>query len=44
MSGFLTKQSLWGDTTFVDHVSDFVYMHLMRDLSLANTMLAKEDT
>ena len=42
MYGFLTKKRLWGATKFVDHVSDFVYVHLMRDLSLANTLLAKE--
>ena len=41
MSGFLTNQRLWGVTTFVDHVSDFVYVHLMRDLSLPETLLAK---
>ena len=42
MSGFLTKQRLWGAITFVDHVSDFVYVHLMRELSLAETLLSKE--
>ena len=42
MSGFLTKQRIWGATTFVDQVSDFVYVHLMRDLSLAETLLATE--
>ena len=42
MSGFLTNQRLWGATIFVDHVSDYVYVHLMRDLSLAETLLAKE--
>ena len=42
MSGFLTNQRLWGCTTFVHHVSDYVYVHLMRDLSLAETLLAKE--
>ena len=36
MSGFLTNQRLWEVTTFVDYVSDFVYVHLMRDLSLAS--------
>ena len=41
MSGFLTNQRLWGATTFVDHVSDYVYVHLMRDLSLTETFLAK---
>ena len=27
--------------TFFDHVSDYVYVHLMRDLSLTKTLLAK---
>jgi hypothetical protein len=29
MSGFLTSCRIWGCTTFCDHVSDFVYLHLM---------------
>ena len=41
MSGFLNNQRLWGATTFVDHVSDYVYVHLMRDLSPTKTLLAK---
>ena len=41
MSGFLKNQRLWGVTTFVNHVSDFVYVHLMRDLSLPETFMAK---
>ena len=41
MSGFLTNQRLWGATTSVDHVSDYVYVHLKRDLSLTKTFLAK---
>ena len=41
MSGFLTNKRLWGCTTFVDHVSDFVYVHLMRDLTLSETLIAK---
>ena len=41
MSGFLTNQRLWGATTFVDHVSNYVYVHLMRDLSLTETLLSK---
>ena len=41
MSGFLTNQRLWGATTFVDHVSDYTYVHLMKDLSLPETLLAK---
>ena len=41
MSGFITNQRLWGATTFINHVSDYVYVHLMRDLSLPETFLAK---
>ena len=41
MSGFLTNQRLWGATKFVYHVSDYVYVHLIRDLSLTETLLAK---
>ena len=41
MSGFITNQKIWGVTTFVNHVSDFVYVHLMRDLSLTETLLEK---
>ena len=42
MSGFLTSQRFWGCTTFMDHVSDYVYARLIRDLSLSETLLAKE--
>ena len=42
MSGFLTSKRIWGCTTFVDHVSDYVYVHLMKDLTLDETLLAKE--
>ena len=42
MSGFLTSKRLWGATTFVDHVSDYVYVHIMQDLTLDETILAKE--
>ncbi|KAL7546945.1 LOW QUALITY PROTEIN: hypothetical protein ACHAWF_014538, partial [Thalassiosira exigua] len=41
ISGFLTSKRFWGCTTFVDHVSDFVYVHLMRDFTLEETLLAK---
>ena len=34
MSGFLTSKRIWGCTTFVDHVSDYVYVHLMKYLTL----------
>jgi len=41
MAGFLTNMRIWGATVFVDHVSDFVYVALMRDLTLDETLLAK---
>ena len=41
ISGFLTNQRLWGATTFVHHVCDYEYVHLMRDLSPSQTLLAK---
>ena len=44
MSSFLTNQRLWGATTFVYHVSYYVYMHLMQYLSLAETLIEKEST
>ena len=42
MSGFLTNRRIWGATTFCDHVSDFVYVHLMRDFTVEETLLAKK--
>ena len=42
MSGFLTSKKVWGCTAFVDHASDYVYVHLMKDLTLDETLLAKE--
>ena len=44
ISVFLTNQRLWGAITFVDHSSYYVYVHLMQDLSLAETLLVKEAT
>ena len=40
MSGFLTNRRIWGCTTFCYHVSDFVYVHLMRDFTVEETLLA----
>ena len=40
MSGFLTNRRIWSYTTFCDHVSDFVYVHLMRDFTIVETLLA----
>ena len=42
MSGFPTNQGLLGATPFVYHVSDHVYVDLMQDLSLSETLIAKE--
>ena len=41
MTGFLTNMRIWGATIFVNHVSDYVYVALMRDLTLDETLLAK---
>jgi hypothetical protein len=38
---FLTYLRIWGATIFVDHFSDYVYVALMRDLTLDETLLAK---
>jgi hypothetical protein len=39
MSGFLTSERYFGATTIVDHVSDYVYVHLMKNLSLDETLI-----
>ena len=41
MSGFLTSQHFWGCITFMDHVSKYVYVHLMRDLPLSEMLLGQ---
>ena len=41
MSGFLTSKIIRGCTTFMNHVSDFVYVHLIRDFTLDKTLLEK---
>jgi hypothetical protein len=41
MSGFLTNLGVWGATVFVNLFSDYVYVTLMRDLGLDETLLAK---
>jgi hypothetical protein len=41
MAGFLTNLHIWGATIFVDHFLDFVFVALMRDLTLDETLLAK---
>ena len=42
MSEFLNSQRFGDAQLFVDHVSDYVYVHLMRDLSLYETLMEKE--
>ena len=41
-SGFLSRQRLWGCTTFLNHVSDYVYVHIMRDLTQTEMLLSKK--
>ena len=40
MLGFLTSSRIWGCTIFCDHVSDFVYVHLMQYFTVKETLLA----
>jgi hypothetical protein len=41
MAGFLTSKQIWGCSTFVDHVSDYICVHLMKDFTTNETLLAK---
>ena len=41
IAGFLTNLQIWGTAVFVDHYSDYVYVSLMQDLGLDETLLAK---
>jgi hypothetical protein len=41
MAGFLTNLRIWGATIFVDHFLDFIFVALMHDLSLDETLLTK---
>eukprot|EP00956_Cyclotella_meneghiniana_P038653 scaffold157438_cov33-Cyclotella_meneghiniana.AAC.1 len=41
MAGFLTSERYYGAATIVDHVTDYVYVHLMRNLTLEETIKAK---
>jgi hypothetical protein len=41
MAGFPTSDRIWGTTNFCDHVSGFVYVHLMRNFTLEETLSAK---
>jgi hypothetical protein len=41
MAGFLTNLRIWGASIFVDHYSDYVFVALMCDLTMYETLLAK---
>jgi hypothetical protein len=41
MSGCLTNLRIMAATIFVDHFSEHVYVYLMKDLTLSETLLAK---
>jgi hypothetical protein len=41
MAGFLTSKQIWGCTTFIDLISDYIFVHQMKDLLLTETLLAK---
>ncbi len=41
MAGFLTSKQIWGCTTFDDHVSDYIYIHLMKNFTTNETLFAK---
>ena len=42
MSGYLTRDQIWGITLFVDHANDYTYGHLMRSLDLNETLGSKK--
>ena len=42
MSGYLTRDLIWGITFFVDHETDYTYGHLMHSLDLDKTSGAKK--
>ncbi len=41
MTGFLANLHIWGATIVVDHYLDYVFVDLMPDLTLDETLLAK---
>ena len=41
MAGFLTNQRIWSATIFVDLFSNYIFVALMRDCTLDDTLLAK---
>jgi hypothetical protein len=41
MAGFLTSKQIWGCTVFIDHISNYIYIHLMKDFTTMEALLAK---
>ena len=41
MSGYLGTHQIWAAAIFANHFSDYIYVTLMRDLTLDETLLAK---
>jgi hypothetical protein len=41
IAGILTSKRIWECTMFVDHVSNYIYFHLMNDFTIMETLLAK---
>jgi hypothetical protein len=41
MAGFLTSKQIWGCTMFVDHISNYIYVHLMKDFKTNEILLPK---
>ncbi len=41
IAGFLATKHIWGCTTIVNHVSNIIYVHLMKDFTIIQTLLAK---
>jgi hypothetical protein len=41
MAGFLANLHIWDATRFVDNFSDYIFVALMHDLTLDETLLAK---
>ncbi len=39
MAGFLKRKQILGCTTFVDHISNYIYVHLMMDFTTNETYL-----
>ncbi len=42
MAGFPTSNRIWGTTIFCNHASNFIYVHLMQNFTLEETLLEKQ--